>query len=158
MAGDLEEFLRRAAEKRRKAMEAVREDAGTPTHKHTAASERVIRAEEIEPVDVVEAMPVDPRPGRSQQPSPRRVPAPATRRTPAQSTGRVQAPRPSPPPAGPAPPAAVPPTPAAAVPGPPISDRPTVVADNLLDRLRSPGGLREAMLLREILDRPTHRW
>ena len=28
----------------------------------------------------------------------------------------------------------------------------------LLDALRSPGGVRQAILLREILDRPTHRW
>ena len=28
----------------------------------------------------------------------------------------------------------------------------------LLNALRSPGGVRQAILLREILDRPTHRW
>ena len=32
------------------------------------------------------------------------------------------------------------------------------LADELLAALRSPAGLRQLILMREVLDRPTHRW
>lgn len=40
----------------------------------------------------------------------------------------------------------------------PASDSPNETVRQLLQALRSPQGLRNAVLLHEILDRPTHRW
>jgi hypothetical protein len=36
--------------------------------------------------------------------------------------------------------------------------RPPAAAADLVAALRSPEGLRNLILMREILDRPTHRW
>ncbi len=40
----------------------------------------------------------------------------------------------------------------------PLLDNGTVTAQSLLNLLRQPGGIQSAILLREILDRPVHRW
>jgi len=40
----------------------------------------------------------------------------------------------------------------------PATPRPEAATGDLLATLRSPGGLRQLILMREVLERPTHRW
>jgi len=42
--------------------------------------------------------------------------------------------------------------------GPAVVERPVAAAADLVAALRSPEGLRNLILMREILERPTHRW
>ena len=140
MAGDLEDFLRRAAAKRAATLRAVREEASRAERPHRAQSERVIEAERIEDDEGIEVL------AESITLSPG---------TPASVVGRTPTPRPAP-------------RPAAAVPTPAVTREtaPTAsnaqtrgaVADDLIQSLRKPGGLRDAMLIREVFDRPLHRW
>ena len=158
MPNDLEEFLRRAAEKRRAALQAVRETAAEETRPHRAATERTIAPEVMEfDEPVVEAIPV-----RNTAPVVTAVPvddvfgdaipvaAVAEPLTPRRSAGRQAPARPRP----------KKPTPTDAF-EPPEStgeQRDDAFIAELRRRLRRPEGLREALLLREIMDRPTYRW
>ena len=124
MADDLEDFLRRAAEKRREALRAVREEAARETHSHTAATERVTVIEPELGIEVLDDIPV----ARPVDVSPPVTPKVLPPRTPVASM---------------------------------TDERHTVAtpaASDLVRRLRQPGGLRDAILVREILERPQHRW
>lgn len=164
MANDLEDFLRRAAA-RRQANQAARPAAPPPPPQYTSArSERVVR--EVEPEPTPPLVSSDPRrrqmearraelarrsesAGRSES-TRRRAGSAASRAGSAASRAGAQTAelvrQAEPVSAQVVQAVAVAETPAALSPG------------GLIAALRSPEGIRQAILMREILDRPIHRW
>jgi hypothetical protein len=140
MSGDLEEFLRRAAERRREraAQQQAQQEAQQPHRRPRPEytdrqAERVARA--------MEAMAADDEPLMGK---------PSGEEASSEALPEAHVPPPSPP-APPSPPLE---SPAGQV-GLPTSE---VSSKQLMEWMRTPAGLKQAILIREILDRPTHRW
>jgi len=146
MSGDLEDFLKRAAERRQaKATEKNRPPKRVPPQYSDSRSERVphnppLEATVVEEVVVAEVV-------RASQPA-RKKPSLAVRAkeqgTPTANITSVS-------------------QPAANQPYERASRSTNVEsvgfsAADLIELLKQPGGVQQAILLREILDRPEHRW
>ncbi len=146
MSNDLEEFLRRAAERRRAKQEKKPPPArpSSPPQYTDARSERVVREEVIEDDELPVATLV-------QDLTPHSLAAPGERSLsthPMEGTANVRL-------DGLRPDVA-----AASTPVLPHTRRDVEQPSpgDLVKLLRSPGGLRQAILLREVFDRPQHRW
>ncbi|MGB0599412.1 MAG: hypothetical protein ACPGLY_22230 [Rubripirellula sp.] len=147
MSGDLEDFLRRAAQRRQAKAAQANQPAATPRQRpqySNSRTERVTRTVETQATDeVVVAEVVD---HHSTNQYDRRETRTERQRT---DTAKKQAEAAA--------------TRSAAGKAPTKSDAASSALNSqagieLLAALRSPRGVRQAILLREILDRPTHRW
>lgn len=153
MAGDLEDFLRRAAE-RRKAKEgggggqpqrppqqpAARPAQGPPDRPQQRPQQQRQRPPEPEPVLVAEVVEIpDPFQVRREQIAEAKAAAEKAKAAAAKQASQLPATA-----SGKAKPA-------------PIESTGNVAKD-LIQMLRRPGGISQAILLREILERPEHRW
>ncbi len=140
MSGDLEEFLRRAAERRREraaqqqAQQEAQQHRRSPRPEYTdRQAERVARAWEAQAIED-EPMMGEPISDEAIVP-----------------TAREASGQPPATPANPSPPLKSP----SAQGGPPLAE---ASPEELMEWMRTPAGLKQAILIREILDRPTHRW
>ncbi|KAA5540658.1 hypothetical protein FYK55_19890 [Roseiconus nitratireducens] len=143
MAGDLEEFLKRAAERR--AQKQQQQAGARPEPKRRSEytdsrRERQIRHYDDESIPVAEIVEeVNPLAEQQRRVEEAKRKAEAAKRKLAEQKKKLRS---SPQPQPSAKPVTLEGTP----------------ADQLLQMLRSPGGVRQAFLLREILDRPEARW
>ena len=156
MSGDLEDFLRRAAQRRQAKAAQERAASARPSESRSGSrarpqysnsrTERVVSADEADEILVAEV--VDDEAHNSIADRMRRLEAAKQAAAEAESSlgslRRAEHKSQHKPPAK---------APAAA--GPLLSGDPI---QDLIKLLRQPTGVRQAILLREILDRPTHRW
>ncbi|MDA9858027.1 hypothetical protein N9D23_07885 [Rubripirellula sp.] len=147
MSGDLEDFLRRAAQRRQAKAAQANQPAAAPRKRpqySNSRTERVTRTVETQATDEVLVAEVvdhhstnqyDRRETGTQrqqaETAQKQAEAAATRSAAGQSSTKNDA---------------------------ASSALNSQAGIELLAALRSPGGVRQAILLREILDRPTHRW
>ena len=152
MSGDLEDFLRRAAQRRQAKAAQERAASARPSESRSGSrtrpqysdrrTERIVSADEADEILVAEV--VDDEAHNSIADRMRRLEAAKQAAAEAESSlGRLR--RADQKPQAKAPAAA----------GPLLSGDPV---QNLIKLLRQPAGIQQAILLREILDRPTHRW
>lgn len=143
MSGDLEEFLKRAAQRRRERAAQQQAQQPKPRQRPEYTDRRAERAayaqydQEIDDAplmaeivpdeDAIAPVAQPPQPVESQPPKTQRP------KSPERESGK-DAPR------------------AAGLP------QPEITPEELMAWLREPAGLKQAILIREILDRPTHRW
>ena len=145
MSNDLEDFLRRAAQRR--AQKSASQPAPAPSKPRSEYTdrnaERRIRNIEVEVVDEpLTAIVVEPEEdsldARRRKIEAARVAAAQAEAEAAERLAKIRATNPT----------ANAPVPVAT--GNPVED--------LLNLIRTPGGIQKAVLLREIIDRPEHRW
>ncbi|WP_182870354.1 hypothetical protein [Stieleria mannarensis] len=147
MAGDLEDFLKRAAERRAQKQQQAGGGGGAarpkprPRPEYTEARrERQVRQQVEEAIPVAEVVeePVNPLAERRRKLAEAKKKAEEARARLAKQTAEIHDPQPA--------------------------DRGVISiaggtpAEQLLDLLRRPGGLQQAFILREILERPQDRW
>lgn len=141
MAGDLEDFLRRAAERRRaKAAEPRQPEQRPPRRRPEYTDSR--RERMTQPVEVAELVEDEPTAIDAGLREILARPKPAERRT---QSGRR----------GPSAPQA---EPMASITANTGGGSPAIDTNDLIAMLTSVGGLQQAIVLKEILERPEHRW
>jgi hypothetical protein len=168
MSGDMEDFLRRAAERRQAKIaqekKAAQSSAGRPANKSRPEysdrkAERQVRRpadDEVSVAEIVEAKRAEgsapPRKKQAEKKSERAVGQPRDTKRSQSSANSTQSAVSS----------------NTSAPGPPLTSAASEAnanarlsedpAHQLLRLLRQPGGMQQAILLKEILDRPVHRW
>lgn len=144
MSGDLEDFLRRAAERRQ--AKAAQQQQATPAKRprpqySDRARERVTSVDQADEILTAEIV-TEPSPAEDAIASRiRRVEEAKEVAAQIEADVAKKSKNLS--------------KPASGAPGLPLSGN---MAEDLIRMLRKPGGIQQAILLREVLDRPEHRW
>ena len=148
MSGDLEDFLRRAAQRRQAKAAQAKKPAAGPRERpqySNSRTERVVRSVEAEEAHdqvlsatVVEQPGADTLAGRRERLEAAKAAAERAKAEAAEKLKKIGRQKPKT--------------------GAVVSATSDVSNHSLIAALKDPNGLRNAILLREIIDRPTHRW